>query len=356
LYGDICLVGDPHLGRVKFRYGDDPEIITRYRLEAFRKSIQYCLDKKCKSMFVLGDLFDSKSLLVHPSIIHKLHQMLWYGIERGLSLNIIAGNHDLSSFGDSSLWYVNNPMVSSFFDAGVYPIFGVLGTIPNIVVVPYKYHVSAKDCLEKIKPDVMKSDAKLLLGHFNTCSQDALFYTKNDPWTVDLNYLVEYCKEVGLSQVVLGHQHKFFKYQRDGVSICCLGALSPTARDQQGYDYGNVAFYSLTKNKLHVKKNAIKGIRYVRSNEVTEDLEILHLLLDSDSSDKDGCIGIGLPESTNASLSTTDNFYNEMGVFNAVKNSVLETDGFVLSSEAFSFLEDFTTENYPSLSNPFSLF
>jgi len=351
LYGHICLVGDPHLGNVKFPYGDDPDLVTRIRVQAFRDSIQYCLGKRCKYMVVLGDMFDSKSLLVHPSIIKDLRNMLRYGAERGMQYTIIAGNHDVSSKHESSLWYIDAPMVNIIYKPCIFPIIGALASTPYIAVVPYMYHTTAKESLLSLS---FSHTPNILIGHFSVHKQDSQFYIKNDPWSVDLNWLIDYCVNRNINTVVLGHQHNYFKYERGGVTVCCLGALSPTSRSQQGYDYGNIAFTSLLKPKLKVYKGAIGGYRYVTTNNISNDNKIMHLLVNVTETDLDNCTAIGAVIADDIE-EQDDLKYDEDNIFDAVFKAVLENDELLSIVEANSLLTDTKYKEYESLEDPFSL-
>ena len=168
------LLADLHFGR-----GDLNELI---RIVQF--CVQQAVDRSCDSFEILGDLFESKTLLMFK-IWPEIYDVLDSIIQNGLQLRILAGNHDFyhtNTRKPSNLRHVNLPKGVEVVDE--------LSRDGDIMYIPWLFPDEELD---------IPHDIKCILGHIPVVGASLSPYMKADSG-VDPERL----KDV---KVYLGHFH-----------------------------------------------------------------------------------------------------------------------------------------------------
>lgn len=241
----IGVIGDPHL-----RDGDD--IISRFRLFSFEKAFEIVRNKKVDNIIILGDLFDKPCQ--NPGFVSKVRNIILG--DNPIRTFILNGNHDMRYLVGSALWYV----IDSEWVHAITEVYLDFTVIDGCLFIPYISESNAKDIIEYAL-NKYGSDQCCIFGHFGVYGVNDAPWMKNDRWFVNIDWLIEKMNRHGIINCIVGHRHDFFENDSP-FHIVGLGSLSPCSVAEDGFNFGNLAFYNSKVREFVTNINCVSGIRY----------------------------------------------------------------------------------------------
>lgn len=261
----IVAIADPHLDDVRFA-GPNTRLIAEIRLRAFRSVLSWADIIGAGGVVVCGDMFGR--VVVPPWIIDDVQSSL--SNTGNFSVTVIDGNHDTDVL-QAARSYIRHPRVIAAHGQRcirrVHPDF-CGGCIPY---VPGLRSEATIQCLDETFGESVM-DRALLFGHFSIVDSSQPRWIRDDSLAVSKEKLIRTCKRLGIDVVVVGHYHTWSVEIIDGVTLVTIGALNPTASDQVGPDFGNVAVIGWTEGGpvVDLYVDCVPGVRYVTAEQAEE--------------------------------------------------------------------------------------
>lgn len=279
----LFVVADPHLGSRKYP-GVDPKVLETVISSSFYKAMAIASQRDDISRVVVaGDLFHGSVVPPGPvSDCSEAMALLDCGVD------VLAGNHDTPNTDeDSSLHYITGLFGSGkrtrkLFSPGEITAEG----FGSYLAIPFDRKYSARQAFDNAA-SMITTDCRVAIAHYGlTSSQwgDGSVLSKS-PDFMDASDAIMFCRDHGIKTLICGHRHDFQVMKKGGVTVMCLGALSPTSFNQCGPDYGNfIVVDSDGDYELNVGVKGIPGLRYIRDlNFPNSDLIGCTCLTDNDS-------------------------------------------------------------------------